>query len=135
MDDFLLATLICIAAAFVVLLFGAVYIAWRVYRSDERRIARRIGDLSIGDKFALGRALFRDARVPVWSKVLVVAVALYLASPIDLLPDFIPVLGYLDDVLIVLAGVGLLLRTVPPEVIEEHLRFFEDRRLTRSRKP
>ena len=134
MDDFLLATLICIAAAFLILLFGAVYLAWRVYRSDERKIARRIGDLSMGDKFALGRALFRDARVPLLSKLMTVVVVVYLASPIDLLPDFIPVLGYLDDVLIVLAGVGLLLRTVPPEVIEVHLRFFEQRRAERSRK-
>lgn len=127
MQDVLIATLILIGIAFLIVFFVAAYFAWRVYRSDERKIARRIGKLSMGDKFALGRALFGDPRVPVWAKLMVVLIVLYLASPIDFLPDFIPVVGFLDDILVVMAGVGLLLRAVPAEVVEEHLRHFEDR--------
>lgn len=127
MQDVIIATLILIGIAFLILFLGAAYLAWRVYRSDERKLARRIGKLSIGDKLALGRALFGDARVPIAAKLLSVLVVVYLASPIDLLPDFIPVVGFLDDVLIVLAGVGLLLRLVPASVLEEHLHRFEVR--------
>jgi uncharacterized membrane protein YkvA (DUF1232 family) len=127
-EDLIIATLILIGIAFLIVLLAASYLAWRVYRSDERKIARRIGKLSVGDKFALGRALFADVRVPIWAKLLTIAIVVYLASPIDLLPDFIPVLGYLDDVLIVMAGVGLLLIAVPISVVEEHLRTFEDRK-------
>ncbi|MEX0682597.1 MAG: YkvA family protein [Dehalococcoidia bacterium] len=132
MEDLLLATLICTGVAFAILLIGAGFIAWRVYRSDERKVARRIGKLPIRDKLAFGRALFADARVPVWAKIVAFAVVVYLASPIDLLPDFIPVIGFVDDVLIVMAGVGLLLRAVPAAVIEEHLQFFEAPRETRD---
>src|SRR5205085_11774540 len=61
----------------------------------------------------------RDPRVPWYSKALAVAVAAYALSPIDLIPDFIPVLGYLDDLLIVPLGIALVLRLMPPEVIKE----------------
>src|SRR3954453_166702 len=50
-----------------------------------------------------------DSRVPWYSKALAVAVAAYALSPIELIPDFIPVLGYLDDLLIVPVGVALVL--------------------------
>jgi uncharacterized membrane protein YkvA (DUF1232 family) len=82
----------------------------------------------MGDKVGLGRALFTDSRVPIAAKLLSVVVVVYLASPIDLLPDFIPVVGFLDDLLIVLAGVGLLLRLVPASVVEDHLRRLEEPR-------
>jgi len=47
-------------------------------------------------------------------------VAGYALSPIDLIPDFIPVLGYLDDLIIVPLGIWLALRLIPPEIIAEH---------------
>ena len=61
----------------------------------------------------------RDPRVPLGAKLLAGAVAAYGLSPIDLIPDFIPVLGYLDDLLIVPAGVWLALRLIPPTLIAE----------------
>src|SRR4051794_21946800 len=61
----------------------------------------------------------RDPRVPWYSKALAVAVAAYALSPIDLIPDFIPVLGYLDDLLIVPLGIALVLSLIPPEVMKE----------------
>ncbi|PKP94951.1 MAG: hypothetical protein CVT77_00685 [Alphaproteobacteria bacterium HGW-Alphaproteobacteria-16] len=55
----------------------------------------------------------RDPRVPWYAKALAGAVAAYALSPIDLVPDFIPILGYLDDLLIVPAGIWLVVRLVP----------------------
>jgi uncharacterized membrane protein YkvA (DUF1232 family) len=133
-DDFVLATLICIGAALLILLVAAGYIAWRLWRSDERRLARRIGKLDFGDKLALGRDLFRDSRVPILARIVAVALVLYIASPIDLLPDFTPVVGFVDDILIVTVGAGLLLRSVPPHVIEEHLDRYEERRDSEPRR-
>src|SRR5438552_10345019 len=60
----------------------------------------------------------RDPRVPWYAKALAVAVAGYALSPIDLIPDFIPVLGYLDDLIVVPLGVALL-KLIPPEVMAE----------------
>jgi uncharacterized membrane protein YkvA (DUF1232 family) len=62
----------------------------------------------------------RDPRVPRAAKVLAAAVAAYAFSPIDLIPDFIPVLGYLDDVILVPLGILLVVRAIPPEIMAEH---------------
>ena len=59
----------------------------------------------------------RDPRTPWYAKALVFLVAAYALSPIDLIPDFIPVLGYLDDLVIVPAGIALALTLIPPQVI------------------
>jgi uncharacterized membrane protein YkvA (DUF1232 family) len=59
----------------------------------------------------------RDPRVPWPAKLLAGTVAAYALSPIDLIPDFIPVLGYLDDLLIVPAGIWLAVRLIPAEVM------------------
>jgi len=59
----------------------------------------------------------RDPQAPLGARVLAWGVAAYALSPIDLIPDFIPVLGYLDDVLIVPLGVLLVLRWMPEEVL------------------
>jgi uncharacterized membrane protein YkvA (DUF1232 family) len=61
----------------------------------------------------------RDSRVPWYAKLLAVAVAGYALSPIDLIPDFIPVLGYLDDLIIVPLGVLVVIRLIPPEVMAD----------------
>lgn len=59
----------------------------------------------------------RDPRTTWPVRLLALFVAAYALSPIDLIPDFIPVLGYLDDLIIVPLGVMLVLRLVPPEVV------------------
>jgi uncharacterized membrane protein YkvA (DUF1232 family) len=61
----------------------------------------------------------RDRRVPWYAKVVAAAIVAYALSPIDLIPDFVPVLGYLDDLLIVPLGVLLAIRLVPPVVMTE----------------
>ena len=60
----------------------------------------------------------RDPRTPLLVRALAVFVAAYALSPIDLIPDFIPVIGYLDDLLLVPLGLALVVRLTPPEVLE-----------------
>jgi uncharacterized membrane protein YkvA (DUF1232 family) len=62
----------------------------------------------------------RDPRVPWYAKALAVAIAAYALSPIDLIPDFVPVLGYLDDAIILPLAIILVVRLIPPEVMAEH---------------
>ena len=64
----------------------------------------------------------RDPRVPRHAKLVAVAVAAYALSPIDLIPDFIPVLGLLDDLVLVPLGIWLVIRLVPAEIMDEHRR-------------
>lgn len=61
----------------------------------------------------------RDPRTPVQVRCLALAVAAYALSPIDLIPDFIPILGYLDDLLIVPLGLLLVIQLLPPLVLLE----------------
>ncbi|HET6351576.1 MAG TPA: YkvA family protein [Coriobacteriia bacterium] len=61
----------------------------------------------------------RDPRTPKVARVIGGAAVAYALSPIDLIPDFIPVLGYLDDVLIVPLGLWLALRMIPAEVLQD----------------
>ncbi len=61
----------------------------------------------------------KDARTPWYAKGLVLLIVAYALSPIDLIPDFIPVLGYLDDLIIVPGGIWLAVRMIPPEVLAD----------------
>ncbi len=61
----------------------------------------------------------RDRRTPWYAKAVAGLVVAYALSPIDLIPDFIPVLGYLDDLLIVPAGIALAIKLIPKEVLAE----------------
>lgn len=62
----------------------------------------------------------RDPRVPWYAKAVALAVAAYALSPIDLIPDFIPVIGYLDDLIIVPLGIVLAVRLIPADILAEH---------------
>ena len=68
--------------------------------------------------FALYLA-YRDPRVPWYAKLLILAVVGYAFSPIDLIPDFIPILGYLDDLILLPVGVTLAIKLIPAEVMSE----------------
>jgi len=61
----------------------------------------------------------RDPRTPWFAKLLAAAVVAYALSPIDLIPDFIPVLGYLDDLILLPLGIWLAVRLVPAEVLDD----------------
>lgn len=70
--------------------------------------------------------LLRDPRVPLKRRLAMTVVGAYVVSPIDLIPDFIPVLGSVDDLLVLAFAVDFLLRASPPGVVEEHWDGSED---------
>lgn len=118
---------VVIFATLLVLLALSGWWAARSLSAEARTLVRRIGRLSWRAKGRLGVALFGDRRVPLWLRALIPALVFYLALPIDIIPDFIPVLGYLDDLLILAATVSALLRFTPRAVLEEHLTRLEPR--------
>ena len=67
-------------------------------------------------------ALLKDERVPARAKAVIAGTAAYLASPIDIIPDFIPVLGYLDDFIVILIILDGLLNYVDRKIIAQHWR-------------
>jgi uncharacterized membrane protein YkvA (DUF1232 family) len=91
----------------------ALFIAGR--RSDARALAGFIPDCIV-----LFRRLLADDRVPRSRKALIVALIAYLAMPIDLVPDFIPVAGQLDDAILVAIVLRIILRTGGPQPLSEH---------------
>lgn len=64
----------------------------------------------------------RDPRVPWYVKAIAVFVAAYALSPIDLIPDAIPVLGYVDDLIVVPLGIWIVIKLIPPAIMAEHRR-------------
>lgn len=65
--------------------------------------------------------LARDPRVPMQQKLVLGGMAAYLAFPIDIIPDFIPVIGELDDLAVLIIGLDWFIRNAPPDVVEEHM--------------
>ena len=104
-----------VAVAVWVIAIAALWFFGR--RLAAAQLARAIPDL-----VALTRGLLGDPRVPVGSKVLLGGALVWLASPIDLVPEFIPVLGPLDDVIVIGLVVRHLVRRAGPEVVQEHWR-------------
>jgi uncharacterized membrane protein YkvA (DUF1232 family) len=62
---------------------------------------------------------YRDPRVPMYARIFAAGVVAYAFSPIDLIPDFIPVLGYLDDLVLVPLGITLAIKMIPAPVMQE----------------
>jgi uncharacterized membrane protein YkvA (DUF1232 family) len=76
---------------------------------------------SMMDNGQLVWRLLQDTRVPTVLKVAIpLAVAVYFLSPLDLIPDFIPVLGQLDDLGVILLGMTVLINLAPRDVVNEH---------------
>jgi uncharacterized membrane protein YkvA (DUF1232 family) len=75
----------------------------------------------------------RDPRVSTIPKLISLAVAAYALSPIDLIPDFIPIIGYLDDLIIVPLGVAFALYMIPPELLADLRRLATERVSSRPR--
>lgn len=65
--------------------------------------------------------LARDPRVPLQQKLVLGGMAAYLAFPIDIIPDFIPVIGELDDLAVLILGLDWFIRNAPEDVVEEHM--------------
>ena len=83
---------------------------------DRLRAAAEIARREIG----IYQALLRDSRTPAFPKIVLGAAVSYFLLPFDIVPDFIPVLGQLDDLLIVPGLIFLALRLIPAELVEEY---------------
>ncbi|WP_066063031.1 YkvA family protein [Neobacillus soli] len=70
------------------------------------------------DLFILVEA-YKHPNTPLYVKLLAIIIVAYAFSPIDLIPDFIPVLGYLDDIILIPLGITLVLKLIPKDVIQE----------------
>jgi uncharacterized membrane protein YkvA (DUF1232 family) len=110
--EWLLAAAVCVAAVYAI---AVVALAVAGRDADARALARFVPDCVI-----LFKRLLTDPRVEWWRKALLVAVIVYLASPIDLVPDFIPVAGQLDDAVLVIIAVRVLLHGSGPHLLAEH---------------
>ena len=119
--------LVLLVSAGILIAALALAAAWLLVRRDPEHaaLAKRIGRLSWRSKGRLAVGLARDRRIPLAVRAIPVGLVLYLAMPFDLVPDFIPVLGQLDDLLIVGLGIGLLLRFTPRPALLEHLERLE----------
>jgi uncharacterized membrane protein YkvA (DUF1232 family) len=62
----------------------------------------------------------RDPRAPLYARLFGLLIAAYALSPIDLIPDFIPIIGLLDDAVLIPAGIWLFLKMLPPGLFDEH---------------
>ncbi|WP_432265055.1 YkvA family protein [Croceicoccus esteveae] len=95
---------------------------WSQAKGDSGNYAGATESLGAGDQadvIALNLAI-RDRRTPLLAKVIAVGVVAYALSPIDLIPDFIPVLGYLDDLVILPLGIMIAVRLIPPPLMAEY---------------
>jgi uncharacterized membrane protein YkvA (DUF1232 family) len=78
---------------------------------------RRVGELKT-EVYAIYLA-YKDPRVPWYARIFAALVVGYAFSPIDLIPDPIPVLGYLDDLVLIPLGIALAIKMIPPDVLTE----------------
>jgi uncharacterized membrane protein YkvA (DUF1232 family) len=108
----LLLALLLLLATYVALIVALV-LAGRA--TDARAVARLVPDCIV-----LGRRLLRDPRVLLRHKLALGLLVGYLASPLDLVPDFIPLIGYLDDAALVVVVLRALVRSSGPELLREH---------------
>lgn len=87
-----------------------------------RRRGREFLRLDRAEKLEFAKVMLRDGSLPVVPRVLVAAAAGYLALPIDLIPDFIPIIGHADDFLVVTLLISIITRTVSPEQLDAAIR-------------
>jgi uncharacterized membrane protein YkvA (DUF1232 family) len=85
--------------------------------SLSQRIKQKIENLKV-ELLAVWFA-YRHPKTPWYAKILVALIGGYAFSPIDLIPDFIPIIGYLDDVLLLPLGIYIAIRLIPKEVLDE----------------
>ena len=112
------------AAAVVGLVLFSLPLYWIVRWLSRRDPYSAFMSLRTRSKLRFFQLLLRDKkhRVPFYVKLIPVALVVYLSIPFDIIPDFVPVLGYLDDVALALLALALIIRLVPRPVLLELLR-------------
>ncbi len=112
---------LAIIATVGILLFSAIALAI-VRFMVKREPYKNFMDLNMRRKLTFIKLVARDRRVPLYVKAIPIFLVLYLISPIDIIPDFIPVVGYLDDVLITLLAFFLIFKLTSENVVRDLLR-------------
>jgi uncharacterized membrane protein YkvA (DUF1232 family) len=108
----------------ILLRLGGLVLLWRVSRfrpASKAELARAMDRLAPEARQRLLWRIVKDGRAPLPARVVSALPALYMVSPIDIVPDVIPVVGRVDDNLIFGATSNLLLRLMPPATLERHL--------------
>ena len=108
-----LTILLCVALAAYATLVITLVVAGR--KGDARALVRLVPDCLV-----LFKRLLTDPRVDWWRKAMLVLVIAYVASPIDLVPDFVPIAGQLDDAIVVALALRVVLGAAGPELMREH---------------
>ncbi|MFQ5382205.1 MAG: YkvA family protein [Dehalococcoidia bacterium] len=114
------------AGLLLALLLAAGLAAGLTLRRSPR--GRRFWRLSTGRKLAFGRFLIKEPQTPRAGRILLTLLVAYLLLPIDLVPDFVPVLGHLDDLLVAGAVLVVLLLIIPGQAIDSALSAAEQSR-------
>src|SRR5688572_8317671 len=123
MDIILYALLGALVAVLVVLV--AAWFVMRRARREVRALAARVYRLPFRSKLALATGLMRDERLPWGLRAIPPLLILYLALPLDLIPDFIPVIGQVDDVMVLVVGGALMLKFAPIGLLDERISALE----------
>jgi uncharacterized membrane protein YkvA (DUF1232 family) len=121
----LLIVIIGIVVAVVICLTALAWWSYRSWDTDRKKLARRMARLPFTKKLRLAARVLEDRRVSWALRLFAVLLVLYLAMPFDFIPDFIPVLGYADDLIVVILGTTLLLRAMRRDVLEEQVSRLE----------
>jgi uncharacterized membrane protein YkvA (DUF1232 family) len=112
--------LLGIAAGLAVLYLALVVLLWRASRGHPGTVQLRAALRLLPDVLQLLRRLASDRNLRRGVRIRLILLIAYLASPIDLIPDFIPVLGFADDAIIVAIALRSVIRHAGPHAIEEH---------------
>ena len=108
---------ILIAVAVLVTVWLVLVLA--LVLAGRRALAREIAML-IPNLMQLFAGLLRDPRVPLRGKIVLGATIAYLALPIDVVPDFVPVAGQLDDAIVAAFALRFVVRVSPPDIVAQH---------------
>lgn len=112
--------LISVASGLVLLYLALLVALWRAHRRDPDSVGMREALRLVPDVVRLLRRLAADRSLPRGVRLRLSLLIIYLISPVDLIPDFIPVLGYADDVIIVAIALRSVIRHAGRQAIEKH---------------
>lgn len=113
-------TLLAVLGGAVLLYAAMLGLLWRAYRHDPDRDGLRTALRLLPDLVRLLRRLAADPQLPRGVRVRLLLLLGYLVSPIDLVPDFVPILGYADDAVIVAIALRSVVRRAGPDALERH---------------
>ena len=114
-------TVLIVVIAVLSLLVAAIVFYILVRRLSRKEIYGSFLRLKTRQKIMFFRRLLKDHRMPWYFKLIPLATVAYLAIPFDIIPDFIPIVGYLDDVAVVLISLVLIIKLTPKGAVKELL--------------